>query len=133
MNYLIGTASNGSTGTHQFTGFNFLPTKVTIVASQLTGVNETYAHQSIGWGAYDVTNGYQQGVSTIIQDKSDNGDTNLNSTDIIWLKKYSGTSVVTAIRASLVSFDTLGGGMYGMTLNFSTADINYSFLVIAEG
>lgn len=133
MACFIGLASNGTTGNIQFSGVDFLPTKLTIIASQKSAVNETFAHQSTGVATVNGTYGLQQGVSTIIQDKSHDGDTNLDANYCLWLKRYDGSSnVATAVKASFVSFDNLGGGAYGVTLNFSTADSSYPFIMMAE-
>lgn len=125
MSYQISSYSNGTTGNVAFSSLNFLPAYLKFTVSSRSGTNETTVMLSTG-----MTDGNLNKCHSIFQDSTGARSRYYNDRCLGHLIR-SGGNITEIINASWVSFDNNGGGVYGFTLNFTTANSSYPFTVEA--
>lgn len=120
MSYVVSTFAVGSTGNHSVTALTFLPKGLRFTISAKAGASETsVAHLSTGF-----TDGTNQVAHSILADTTANDSKAYTDRCVNHYARVAGT-LTEVIKASFVSFDTNGGGVFGFTLNFTAADANY--------
>lgn len=127
MAYQVGSFSNATTGNVSVSGLTFLPSYIQFEISSRSGTNETTILRSSGF-----TDGSLNKNHSIFQDATGARSRYYNDRCIGHLARVTG-SITEIIKATWVSWDTNGGGVFGFTVNFTAADSNYPITFTAFG
>lgn len=103
-----------STGNQQLSGLTALPQFLILTYSQ-KNATDNVAHFSQGF-----TDGTVQRVDSTFADTTGAKTVKSTAKVLSHYERVAGT-ITEVIAASFVSFDNLGGGSYGFTLNFTVA------------
>lgn len=110
IGFETGVITPTGTGNQSYAGLTHLPVALEFWYSRKTGSAETI--NRFGRGSFDGTNHF---ADCTYRDGS--GPLTDEATDRIIIALDRNVSVQRRLEASVVSFDNLGGGVYGFTLN----------------
>lgn len=122
-----GSFSIGSTGNGGIGSLTFLPTRIFFRMGPATGFTDTAKTSRMdGWCTAS-----NQSYDSVFEDST--GKEQMAGIDkCIRLRYRNGGTMQDRVAASFVSFDTLGGGLYGFTLNFTAADGGYQIRYMCD-